>query len=167
MTFRHPRERYQWKKWPSKHAKSRENSYISDLDSIFSMIGCILGGTIVAQHLRDLKTSFLMFSGGFQHRFWNFDSQILQKCADFENSGFCLVTFFGWYLSRECRNITGKPGFVVFSSRRYILKKISSKNIKFSKSYRFFKKDLFFSIKKVAEKFSASRRHSYCRRIFE
>ena len=74
VTFRHSREGYRQKKWPSKQAKSREISEISDLDSILLMIGCILGGTIVAQHLRDLKTSFLMFSGGFQHRFWNFDS---------------------------------------------------------------------------------------------
>ena len=87
MTFRHPRERYRPKKWPSKHAKSRENSYISDLDSIFSMIGCILGGTIVAQHLRDLKTSFLMFSG----QFW-----VIWCCLEWDVQDFrkCLLFFY-------------------------------------------------------------------------
>ena len=36
----------------------------------------------------------------------------------------------------ECRDVTGKPGFVLFRSSRYILQKISSKNIEFSKSYK-------------------------------
>ena len=49
----------------------------------------------------------------------------------------CLIGhFFGRYLSPECQNVTGKPGIVLFSERRYLSLKKSSKNIKFSQSYR-------------------------------
>ena len=47
----------------------------------------------------------------------------------------------------ECRNVTGKPGFVLFRSSDICCKKISSKNIKFSKSYKGFD-HVFFPEKK-------------------
>ena len=71
------------------------------------------------------------------------------EISEFSLDFVCLLGhFFGRYLSRECRNVTGTPGFVVFRQRRYSLKKITLKNIKFSKSYRFFKKGQIFSSKK-------------------
>ena len=99
------------------------------------MFGGILGSTIVTQHPRDLKTSFLRFSRDFQHRFEISTLRFSSKFSVFENLSL-LGHFFGRYLSPGCRNVTGKPGFVLFRSSRYILQKISSKNIKFSKSYR-------------------------------
>ena len=59
--------------------------------------------------------------------------EICEFCLDF---GCFIGHVFGRYLPRGCRYVTGKPGFVLFSSRRYISKKKSSKNIKFSESYR-------------------------------
>ena len=100
------------------------------------MFGGILGSTIVTQHPRDLKTSFLRFSRDFQHRFEISTLRCFSKFSVFEISSL-LGHFLGiiLYLSPGCRNVTGKSGFVLFRSSRYILKKIPSKNIKFSKSY--------------------------------
>ena len=49
----------------------------------------------------------------------------------------CLLGHFNSrYLSPGCPNIAGKPRNGVFRSSRYGFKKISSKNINFSQSYR-------------------------------
>ena len=99
------------------------------------MFGGILGSMIVTQHPRDLKTSFLRFSRDFQHRFEISTLRFSSKFSVFEILGL-LGHFFGRYLSPGCRDVTGKPGFVVFRSSRYFSLKKSSKNIKFSESYR-------------------------------
>ena len=85
------------------------------------------------------------------------------KISDFLKNHFFQILldhFFCRYLFSECRNVTGKPGNRVFSESRYGFKKIPSKNINFSKSYRFLEKGIFFC-KKRAWDFFTSRGHSH------
>ena len=62
------------------------------------MFGGILGSTIVTQHPRDLKTSFLRFSRDFQHRFEISTLRFFSTFSVFEILGL-LGHFFGRYLS--------------------------------------------------------------------